>query len=155
MPKKRKQSCKQRSPGDLHRAAKRREQHASLVNGRQGDPKFVQQAWNPDGSRTIQLNDETTATMREQRQAFLAKFGCEPGPDDPIFFDPTADEPRPPGEEAFDDAILKAFDQAGIDPAYAKAWRDLGYLVPEMNRHTFTAHEIEAWDEAVERYVDE
>lgn len=155
MPKKRKQSRKRRSPSDVPRAAERREQHARLVNERQGDPNFVQQTRNPDGSGTIEFDDETAATMRAQRQAFITKFGRGPGPDDPVFFDPAADEPRPIGEDAINDGIFAAFQQAGLDTAYAEAWRELGYLVTEMNRHTFTAHEIEAWNEAVERYMGE
>ena len=32
--------------------------------------------------------------MEEQRQALIAKFGREPGPDDPVIFDPDHDTPR-------------------------------------------------------------
>jgi hypothetical protein len=31
----------------------------------------------------------------EQRKAFVKKFGREPGPDDPVFFDPDKDVPTP------------------------------------------------------------
>lgn len=34
------------------------------------------------------------ALLEEHRQAFREKFGREPGPGDPVFFDPDADEPR-------------------------------------------------------------
>ena len=33
------------------------------------------------------------------RQDFRERFGRDPGPDDPVFFDPTAEEPRPLGED--------------------------------------------------------
>jgi hypothetical protein len=31
--------------------------------------------------------------LLEQREAFIKKFGWEPGPGDPVFFDPDADTP--------------------------------------------------------------
>jgi hypothetical protein len=31
--------------------------------------------------------------LLEQREAFIKKFGREPGPGDPVFFDPDADTP--------------------------------------------------------------
>jgi hypothetical protein len=34
-----------------------------------------------------------------QREAFREKFGRDPGPEDPVFFDPEADEPRPPSQQ--------------------------------------------------------
>jgi hypothetical protein len=39
------------------------------------------------------------------REAFRVKFGREPGPDDPVFFDPEADDPRRLGLEK---ALLSA-----------------------------------------------
>jgi hypothetical protein len=45
--------------------------------------------------RTIALPPEMMDALEEQKAAFRAKFGREPGPKDPIFFDPDAEEPRP------------------------------------------------------------
>jgi hypothetical protein len=33
--------------------------------------------------------------LLEQRKAFVEKFGREPGPGDPVFFDPDKDVPTP------------------------------------------------------------
>jgi hypothetical protein len=32
--------------------------------------------------------------LRQQKQLFKEKFGREPGPDDPVLFDPDADAPQ-------------------------------------------------------------
>jgi hypothetical protein len=45
--------------------------------------------------RTVKLDPESMDMMQQQLQAFREKFGREPGPDDPIFFDPDADTPQP------------------------------------------------------------
>ena len=121
---------------------------ATIAVGIEGQPTLK------IGSRTIQLDDESADAIRRQRQRFVEKFGREPSGDDPIFFDPAADEPRPMGEPDRDQ-VFAAFDAAGIDPAIGEAYRELGFIVTEMNRHTFTAHEVELWNETVEKYMDE
>lgn len=159
---KRKKSTRHRMSGDPRRAAEqRREEHARLVRERDGNMRFVQTARTPTGRQySWDAESETGVQMadvlRRRRALFVETFGREPGPEDPLFFDAEASEPRPLEELDFDwDMIFEAFDATGIDPAYAEAWRELGYLVTEMNRHTFTAHEVEAWDEAVERHMEE
>jgi hypothetical protein len=95
--------------------------------------------------------------LEDQLAAFRAKFGRDPGPEDPLFFDPDADEPTPlpagAWHESLDELIGKA-DQLGIDPAYLKAARELGYLITEPNRHLFSAAEVQAWVDAVKKHQD-
>jgi len=96
--------------------------------------------------------------MAEQGQLFKQKFGREPGPADPIFFDPDADEPRPLSLESFDAELADLADRAeetGVDPAFIHAWRELGYLVTDENRHMFSAEEAAAWRDAVLRHRGE
>jgi hypothetical protein len=96
--------------------------------------------------------------MDAQREAFRAKFGRDPGPDDPIFFDPDADEPRPltdtQVEAGFEDMAAAAV-AAGLDPAYVRAWQEVGYIVTEDNQHMFSAAEIRAYLDAVDRHADD
>jgi hypothetical protein len=61
----------------------------------------------------------------EQRKAFIAKFGREPGPKDPVFFDPDKDVPTPIDPARFDTDLEKAIRDAGFDPARAEAIRKL------------------------------
>ena len=45
--------------------------------------------------RFVRVNEQTREILERQCEAFRKKFGREPGPDDPLFFDPRADHPRP------------------------------------------------------------
>ena len=54
------------------------------------------------GTRSVPIDEQTRDALNEQRQAFIKNFGREPGPDDPIFFDPDADTPRPVDMDAYE-----------------------------------------------------
>ncbi|MEU6978651.1 hypothetical protein [Streptomyces sp. NPDC046371] len=121
----------------------------------------VQRVWNADGSSVVTLpaddpqGREMTAALEGQLEAFREKFGREPEPNDPLFFDPDADEPTRITPERFDGMLLDMAERAaglGIDPAYLHAWRELGYVVTEDNRQAFSAAEIIAFGRAVVRH---
>jgi hypothetical protein len=66
---------------------------------------------------TLRLDAETRDIVERQREAFRKKFGREPAPSDPIFFDLTADQPRPLDIEFGEDfgrLLLKAARAAGL-----------------------------------------
>ncbi|MGV0718190.1 hypothetical protein ABQE93_22575 [Mycolicibacterium sp. XJ662] len=141
-------------------AERRREAHVRLVFERQGDPRFVQQDRTETG-RTLSWSRESEAgkqmhdALQGQLDAFTAKFGREPGPEDPIFFDPNSDEPvpmRPESEAQNWAALYRVAEEAGLDPAYIRAWEELGYVVTEMNQRLFSAQEVEEYFEAVRRF---
>lgn len=133
--------------------ARAREEHTRLVIQRQGDPAYVQQT-RTDTGRTIHLRPEEVEMMRAQRNRFIEKLGREPGPDDLVFFDDKADEPTEIDAADMFAHARKAAVQAGIDLGFIDAWEELGYIVTEANQHMFTAHEVEAFGEAVERAAD-
>jgi hypothetical protein len=95
--------------------------------------------------------------IESQLRAFREKFGREPGPEDPVFFDPDAGEPRPLDEGAFTRdmtrALREAGAKAGLDSALVEAWCELGYVVTDDNKHLLSANEIIAWGEAVRRHA--
>ncbi|MFE2869877.1 hypothetical protein [Embleya sp. NPDC059259] len=141
-----------------------REEHARLVAERSGDPRFVQRtraadgsvqvSWHADSAMGGQMNEAFAA----QTEAFRAKFGRDPGPDDPLFFDPDADEPVALSRQGFDRALGEMAERAaevGVDPAMIHAWREVGYIVTQENRHTFSAEEVRAFTQAVARHHDE
>ena len=130
-----------------------REAHVKLVVERGGDPRFVQQTRTATG-RTVHLRPQDVAAFREQQELFVKKFGREPGPEDPIFFDPTKDVPTELDPATAFPEIRAAAISAGVDPAYIDAWEDVGYLITEENRHLFSAHEVEAYGEALQRARD-
>jgi hypothetical protein len=63
--------------------------------------------------------------LLDQRKAFIDKFGREPGPGDPVIFDPDKDVPTPIDAERLEADLEKAIRDAGIDPAKAEALRRL------------------------------
>jgi hypothetical protein len=65
------------------------------------------------------------ALLLEQRKAFIEKFGREPGPGDPVLFDPDKDAPTAIDADRLDADLEKALRDSGIDPAKADAIRKL------------------------------
>lgn len=61
----------------------------------------VERIWNADGSSVIHISTGTSRGqqlmegLENQLEAFREKFGREPGPGDPLFFDPDATNPPP------------------------------------------------------------
>jgi hypothetical protein len=45
--------------------------------------------------KTIPMSPMVRKALEEQRERFIKKFGRPPGKDDPVWFDPDCDEPRP------------------------------------------------------------
>jgi hypothetical protein len=131
-----------------------------VVVERARDPRYVQRqhgvgrdrvVWDP-ASEAGQALSEHLAGLRE---AFRVKFGREPGPDDPAFFDPEADDPRRFGLEKAAEiwsTLVRRLAERGEDPAYALGAADVGYLITDRNRHLFTALEVEAFLDAVESH---
>ncbi|MGK5639764.1 hypothetical protein ACSNOK_15840 [Streptomyces sp. URMC 126] len=121
----------------------------------------VERIWNADGSSLVRISTETEhgrnlmEALEAQREAFRVKFGRDPGPGDPILFDPEADEPTRLTREHFDEMMLAMAECAvelGLDPAYIHASREVGYLVTTETMSMFTAAELIAYKRAVARH---
>lgn len=92
------------------------------------------------------LSPEAVEILRQQRERFVAKFGREPGPDEPIFFD------APPVEQ-IEFQMVQAMKLAGIDPAIIYAYEKTdGLLVTESNQHLISDKDLAAWQAAVDEY---
>ena len=76
-------------------------------------------------SGVVPMTPRVYEALLKQRKAFVEKFGREPGPDDPVFFDPDKDLPAPIDPARLDEDLEKAIRDAGIDPAKAEAIRKL------------------------------
>ena len=83
--------------------------------------------------REVPLTPDAHEALLQQREAFIEKFGREPGPDDPVFFDPDADTPEPLDLEGYEKDLADAMVAAGIDPRLIYASRKTGLLVTEEN----------------------
>ena len=65
--------------------------------------------------RVVRLSREAHDSLKKQLESFKEKFGREPGPDDPIFFDPDYDVPRPLTESKLRKGLSEAVRKAGFD----------------------------------------
>lgn len=144
-------AARRRSAREATQRERRAEEHAKLVAVRQGDHRYTQREAVPGEGDRITLSPGLVQDLGAQREAFVQKFGREPEPQDPLFFDPAADEPTPwsgPSEEE----LVRTFREAGVPVSFAYAYLELGYLVTEKNRHLFSLEELDAFSEAVERH---
>jgi len=73
----------------------------------------------------VPMTPRVYEALLEQRKAFIEKFGREPGPNDPVFFDPDKDVPTRIDPARFDADLEKAIREAGIDHTKAEAIRKL------------------------------
>ena len=108
-----------------------------------------------ENRRTISLSPEAQAVIEHQLAAFRKKFGREPGPTDPVFFDPDADEPRPISQQTQDEnerGIVEAMATAGIDPALIYAFKKTGRIVTATNKQLLSEQEMVEWEDAIDEY---
>lgn len=100
--------------------------------------------------RSVPLNAEARSeldtALAAQREKFIAKFGREPGPDDPIFFDLDEDKLR--------DDTANAMRAAGIRPALIYAYEETGLIVTEENRRLIPENDLREFDAKVREYYD-
>jgi hypothetical protein len=103
-----------------------------------------------DVVRIVPLGDEARTEVEgllaKQREKFIAKFGREPGPDDPIFFDLD--------EDALRENAASAMREAGISPALIYAYEETGLIVTAENRCLIPTAELREFDSKVREYYD-
>jgi hypothetical protein len=62
-----------------------------------------------------EMSEEEATLLRALRENFREKFGRDPGPDDPVFFDPEADQPRPLPQAKIDQMVSLAEELGATD----------------------------------------
>jgi hypothetical protein len=129
-------------------AALQREAHARLVVERDQDCRYTQRE-SRDGQTTYTLSRPTAATIAAQLEEFRKKFARDPELGEPVFFDPDEETPVQISPEKLRALVSAEILKSGQDPARADAYRLLGYLVSDGNRHLYTAFEVDAWDRAI------
>jgi hypothetical protein len=63
-------------------------------------------------SRGVKLPKMVVSAIEAQREAFRQKFNRDPNPDDPVFFDPDADQPQARDPDIMLSDIVKALRSA-------------------------------------------
>ena len=100
-------------------------------------------------SRTVEMTPEVADALRQQKQSFKEKFGRDPDPNDPLFFDPDADTPQEMSGEKIDKVAIEAMVKAGIDPAYIYAFKKTGLLVTTDNWDKLSPEDQAEWMAAI------
>ena len=85
-------------------------------------------------------------------EAFRRKFGRDPNDNDPILFDPDADDPVPLSDEKYERMMIEAMAEVGISQAMIFAFKCTGRIVTERNKHLLTPEELREWNDAVDEY---
>jgi hypothetical protein len=98
------------------------------------------------------IHAELRAALGDQLKLFKEKFGREPGPNDPVFFDPNADTPQPINSDEVETEITRAMDLAGIEPAKVYAYKKTGLLPSSENWELLSEDDRDAWSDALNEY---
>src|SRR5271169_6417714 len=103
--------------------------------------------------RRIRLSPEARQAIERRLAAFREKFGHAPNDDDPIFFDPDADDPVALSDEKDERMMIEAMTEVGISQALIFAFKRTGRIVTEKNKHPLTAGELREWNAAVDEVI--
>jgi hypothetical protein len=89
--------------------------------------------------------------LAELHRLFREKFGRDPEPDEPLFFDPDQDQPTQWPEAKATASILEAMRKAGTPPQIIYAYRKTGLLLAEGIAPP-EAPEWNEWNAAIDEY---
>ena len=111
---------------------------------------------NPQLGEPDAIPPEIEQTLAELFCRFREKFGCDPRTNDPVFFDPHADEPAPLSEEALNQMWERLADvmvcQGEMTAETAYAMKKTGLLVTEQTEHLLSKAQGDAWRSALEDF---
>ncbi|MGH3165103.1 MAG: hypothetical protein ACRDN0_04300 [Trebonia sp.] len=104
--------------------------------------------------KAVRMGEESAAVIQAQLRKFEEKFGRPPGPDDPIFFDPDAVEPRSMSLAGVRDATVSMLEAAGTCPAWTYAHERTNGLLPLFDGSFATGKDRSEWEAAIGEYVE-
>jgi hypothetical protein len=90
--------------------------------------------------------------MEQQRQAFVAKFGREPGPGDPILFDPDQDTPQRIPESKLNAGMTISMIRAGIPHHLIYAYIRTGLMLTAAQLRKASTKDRTDWEQAMREY---
>jgi len=98
----------------------------------------------------VKMTPEVHAILLAQQEAFRKKFGRDPGPDDPVFFDPDSDQPTKISAVQIEAQMLEAMRKSGAPPQFIYAYQKTGLLLKEDS--PASPRDRQAWEAAIEEY---
>ena|SRR5215475_4864231 len=101
----------------------------------------------------MEIAERTREILEAQHQRFREKFGRDPGPSDPVFFDPDAPDPVPMSAVKIEAETVEAMRKAGTPPQIIYAYkRTGGLLLREDMREHWPPDRVKEWDDAINEY---
>lgn len=88
--------------------------------------------------------------LEDQKRKFITRCGREPGPNDPVFFDPGDPTPKSFDPREVVASFIEAGRGTGTDPVLLYAVGKTGMILTESNMSLFSDEELREWEEAVE-----
>ena len=104
--------------------------------------------------RTTGLEQMQASVIRRLRKAFIRKFGRDPGPADPVFFDPDAPgrEPVQMTEAQMRKMIVREMERADVPAHIIYAFNRTGLVLVEELRHTYPPSIAAEYDAAIAEF---
>jgi hypothetical protein len=105
-------------------------------------------------SVALEQDQNLREELEHQLEAFRQKFGRDPAPDDPLFFDPEKDEPTLMSEDAhcaINAELIEGMIKIGR-PEFGYAYARSGYLVSEDNQDLIPEEGLRDWHAAVREW---
>ncbi|MBM1814526.1 hypothetical protein [Pseudosulfitobacter pseudonitzschiae] len=102
--------------------------------------------------RSVEISPDLVEALELQREVFVSKFGREPEPTDPIFFDPDSDTPTQMSEQQLGDQLLEAMRQAQLPGHLIYAYEVTGQILTEETYFEVSRPERRRWNRAIKKY---
>lgn len=99
----------------------------------------------------VEKGSRADKILKQQLRAFRKKFGRDPVPTDPVFFDPNADTPQPIPRAELEATMREVAKLLPPHIAYAYLKCD-GMLVTESNLHLWSPEDMAEWDAALDEF---
>ncbi len=104
------------------------------------------------GERVVKLAPDVAAADEAQLESFRKKFGRDPGPSDPLLFDPDSDIPKPVDPEKVRLEMVELMSKAGLDPEFIYAYSKTGLMPSDENKHLLSEEDWVEWEAAITEY---
>jgi hypothetical protein len=107
-------------------------------------------------SAALEQDPNLREELALQLDAFREKFGRDPAPGDPIFFDPEKDEPTLMSEDAhcaINAELIEGLIKIGR-PEFGYAYARSGYLVGEDNQDLIPEEGLRDWHAAIREWSE-
>jgi hypothetical protein len=102
--------------------------------------------------RKIPVAPKLRNILDQQRVAFVQKFGREPGPGDPILFDPNADQPTPFSEDQLNRSMTEGLLLMQVPHRFIYGFLKSGIFLTEANHQHVDPSAREDWNQALDEY---